>query len=218
MREAAKASVVKGRALYGTREEWLNAFLFHGSEEFQRVNAPLPAVRVSIGFTSKGLRGKAIGECWCKSCADDGVFEIFVNPNIQEPMRIADVVTHELVHAAVGIEAKHGRKFYAVATNLGLEGKMTATVGGPEWRRWAEPVVEALGRYPAGKFNPRASSLKPKQSTRMLKCECQECGFTFRTTAKWLDVSGRGLRKDWWLRCPVSNCNGVVEVEDSEQE
>ena len=33
-----------------------------------------------------------------------------------------------------------------------------------------------------------ASTAKPKQSTRLKKCECQECGYTVRVTQKWLDI------------------------------
>lgn len=33
-----------------------------------------------------------------------------------------------------------------------------------------------------------ASTAKPKQSTRLKKCECEECGYTVRVTQKWLDV------------------------------
>lgn len=32
------------------------------------------------------------------------------------------------------------------------------------------------------------STAKPKQSTRLKKCECGECGYTVRVTQKWLDV------------------------------
>lgn len=33
-----------------------------------------------------------------------------------------------------------------------------------------------------------ASTAKPKQTTRLKKCECQECGYTVRVTQKWLEV------------------------------
>ena len=29
-----------------------------------------------------------------------------------------------------------------------------------------------------------------KQSVRMLKCECQACGYTVRTARKWLETAG----------------------------
>ena len=41
-------------------------------------------------------------------------------------MRVAGIIAHELIHAAVGVE--HGDKgpFRAMAKGLGLEGRMTA--------------------------------------------------------------------------------------------
>ena len=38
------------------------------------------------------------------------------------------------------------------------------------------------------------SALKiAKQSTRLIKCECAECGYTMRTTTKWIETLGAPL-------------------------
>ena len=48
-----------------TRESWLNAVAQGMALLFEALDAPLPdRVRVAIGFTSRGAKGKAIGECW----------------------------------------------------------------------------------------------------------------------------------------------------------
>ena len=60
---------------------------------------------------------------------------------------------------------------------------MTATVAGPELRAQLEAISKTLGAYPHGKLT---KSGRKKQTTRMLKCECTECGFVCRTTKKWL--------------------------------
>lgn len=190
-----------------TREQWLNRFVAAARPVFEAAGYPIPVeVRVSVGFPSAGARGKSIGECWSKSASKDGHFEIFIHPTLGESARIADVLTHELVHAAVGLEAKHGPKFGACARALGLEGKLTATVAGPRWHAWADKVLKRLGPIPHASLSGR-SSAKPKQSTRLLKCECQDCGFTFRATRKWVESAGAGLR------CPDFTCEGVVTVE-----
>lgn len=44
-----------------------------------------------------------------------------------------------------------------------------------------------------------------KQKTRMLKCECAECGYTVRTARKWLEQAGAPL-------CPIEG-HGVMEHE-----
>src|SRR3546814_2433575 len=78
---------------------------------FEALEAPLPdRVRVAIGFTSAGAKGKAIGECWDNRLSADGHFEIFIRPDLAHapdamPAQIAAILAHELVHAAVGIPA-----------------------------------------------------------------------------------------------------------------
>ena len=69
--------------LHATREQWLNAFVRAARPVFTTVMAPLPDnVRVSVGFTGAGKRGKAIGECWSSQASADGHFEIFLKPTV----------------------------------------------------------------------------------------------------------------------------------------
>src|SRR3546814_1908187 len=66
-----------------TRESWLNAVAQGVAPLFEALDAPLPdRVRVAIGFTSRGAKGKAIGECWDKRLSADGNFEIFIRPDL----------------------------------------------------------------------------------------------------------------------------------------
>jgi hypothetical protein len=62
---------------------------------------------------------------------------------------------------------------------------MTATVAGPVLREWIESKIEALGEMPYGSLNLDG---RKKQSTRMIKVECVDCGYTLRTTQKWIAV------------------------------
>jgi hypothetical protein len=84
---------------------------------FQRLEAPLPAqLRIAIGFTSSGRRGRNIGECWDNQSSEDRHFEIFIRPDLGESkdlmsMQIAAILGHELVHAAVGVAAGHRKEF-----------------------------------------------------------------------------------------------------------
>lgn len=192
-------------ARFATREEWLNAFLAAARPHFERVGYPLrDNVRVSIGFPSGGMRGRAIGECWGSTSSADGHFEIFLRPSLNDDARVADVLTHEAVHAAVGLAAKHGGAFKRCAVALGLEGKMTATVAGARWREWALPILAELGPMPGAPLSEMHSG-KPKQTTRLIKCECDACGFSFRTTRKHLDANPNGLR------CPSHACDGEMK-------
>lgn len=189
-----------------TREEWLNNFIAKARPEFERAGAAIPKnVRASVGFPSTGRRSKRIGECWGTVSSTDGVFEIFLRPSLAGESRIADVLTHELIHAAVGLEAKHGPQFKRVATALGLTGKMTATIAGPDFHKWAKPVLKEIGKFPAAPMNDSAVTVEKKQTTRMIKCECDTCGIIFRTTRQ--NIEGR------MLRCPDVDCDGLVQVE-----
>lgn len=169
-----------------TREAWLLELV----EKLRPLyNGELPeAVRISTGFSSKGLRSKVIGECWNAKAAEDQVPHIFIHPGLGDSLEVAAVVAHELIHACRP-EAKHGPKFKAMALAIGLEGNMKATKAGARFVETALPILGEIGAYPHGRLKPLgASSNGPTQSTRMLKVSC-DCGYTVRTTQKWLDVA-----------------------------
>lgn len=183
-----------------TREQWLNKAAARMAPWFKAAGYPLPKVRISIGFTSSGMRGRSIGECWCNSASADGVFEIFIHPGQAESDRIADILAHELIHAAIGIKEGHGKLFRRLMRDIGLTGKATATVAGNLFReRWA-PIADRLGPIPHAALNSaeRPSTRKKKQATRVRKCECPTCGYVVRTTSKWLNAVGAPI-------CPADN-------------
>lgn len=199
---------VTGLSLFATREDWLNAFVDASRPVFAQAGYPLPdKIRVSVGFTSSGMRGRSIGECWNDTCSDDGHFEIFLKPTTQTPSRLADILTHELVHAAVGLEARHGKKFKACATAMGLEGKMTSTIAGKAWYVWALPILTRLGEMPYAPMTGGESTAKPKQKTNLLKVECNECGWLARVTMRWIEPYAT-------MRCPDPDCNGSLECQE----
>jgi hypothetical protein len=206
--EEPKASPVLGDLgeFKGTREEWLNAFMNEARPVFKQHGFELPEkVRVSVGFMFRNP--KAIGQCWHESASADGTREVFINPIIADSAHVADIVTHELCHTLFGPEEKHGKNFKAAAYGMGLEGKATATVAGDAWREWAFPILAKLGAFPHAAIDPASSGVK-KQTTRLLKCECEDCGFIFRATAKHVNAKS--------LRCPDFECEGVVRVDGGE--
>ncbi len=195
-------------AKYETREAWLNAFVMFARTDFARVNAALPEkVRVSVGFTSTGARSTRIGECWQDTASSDGYFEIFLKPTIENDARMADILTHELVHAAVGISAGHGAPFKRVCNALGLVGRMTSTVASSDWYKWALPILKELGPMPYGQLVDGVSTAKPKQKTNLLKVECDTCGFVARVTTKWIKPD---------MCCPDRDCGGAFNLASGE--
>lgn len=198
---------------YETREQWLHALAVQLRPTFKRIEAPLPKnIRMACGFTSHGSKSAAIGQCWAESASRDGSYEIMISPILDEPLRVADVLAHELAHAAVGIENGHNRVFGRVARELGLDGKLTATIAGDGFRALVGPMLSTLGPYPhaqlmpldllrggrpgdtpgKGAGAPRTSGPK-KQGTRLKKVTCNDCGYTARVTRTWLDKQGAPL-------------------------
>ncbi len=176
----------------GNRETWLNFMAARLAPTFAERGAPLPAqIRIAIGFPSTGSRGKRIGECWDKTASRDGSFEILIRPDIDAPTEAAAILTHELCHAAAGIEAGHGRPFKRIAEAMGLIGPMKSTTAGPEFLALVAPILADAGPLPHARLNLSGLTTKPKKQTaRMIKCTCGECGYVVRTSKKWIDEKG----------------------------
>lgn len=219
--------------IYGTREAWLGAFVALATPAYAAQGLAMPdKIRVSIGWPSSGIRSKTIGECWVREASGDGHAEIFVTPSLKDPERIAGVLTHELVHAIVGHDAKHGPVFKKAAVSMGLEGKMTATTEGPAWHAWADEVLHDLGPYPGSDLTGRIAGGKKKQTTRMLKVTCPHCGLTARLARKWIDAAkdvaqeamegeededGNPYEPAGLLRCPMPDHEEWLVIEEPEE-
>jgi hypothetical protein len=189
-----------------TREEWLRAAVDDLRPDFERVGRTVPEdLYISVGFPSKSALAKKnqrIGECWRGTCSADGKPHVFITPLLGDPVRVLDVLVHEMLHAT-GIMG-HGADFRRPALALGLTGKMTATTAGPDLEKRLHALANRLGV-----FQHRALVVNPadekKQSTRMLKATCEECEYVIRLTRKWADV---GL--------PTCCCGGEFHMEEKE--
>src|SRR5438105_3647929 len=139
--------------LHQTRAAWLNYVALCMAPIFEKLGAPLPAqLRIAIGFTSSGWRSRNIGECWDNQCSEDQHFEIFIRPDLSEskdlmPMQVAAILAHDLIHAAVGVAASHGKAFRRVARSIGLVGKWRRPQPGLNSRRLRSRYWEEPGRF-----------------------------------------------------------------------
>ncbi len=135
-----------------TREQWLAKLTTQLQPLFERAGYTIPPnVRSSCSFPSKSAtsrKNRRIGECWTDSASDDGTFEVFVSPTIADPMRVAGILAHELVHAAVGLACGHKGEFRRCAVGIGLTGPMTATSEGEVFTAFVAPLLAKLGAYP----------------------------------------------------------------------
>jgi hypothetical protein len=176
------------------RQQWLEHALGDLRGYFHKHGHDVPDnVRVSIGWPH-GTRGKkggadTIGQCWASIASSDKHYEIFIAPSQRDGARIVDILAHELIHVLAGHKAGHKGPFKQIAEAIGLTGAMTATIAGPAMVEFAKGVIAKRGAYPAGSLNHEKSGVK-KQGTRLIKCECDACGYIVRTTQKWIDDAG----------------------------
>lgn len=151
-----------------TREEWLeNASLLINEYILQPQEVSLPEnVKVSVGFPSGSQT--AIGQAWDKECSINGeTFFIFISPTLGEDMiNTLQVLAHECLHLAVGIDQKHGGEFKRVARRIGFEGKLTATyaVEGTPFYEQLQNILHKMekeyGPYP---HVPFVKKMKPRK-------------------------------------------------------
>jgi len=172
-----------------TREAWLNEALKHLNPWFKdRAGVEIPTdARVSVGFPGGGSARKRIGECWARSQSKDKVNEIFISPVLSDPIRMLDVLVHEVVHAVDDCQSGHKEEFKKIAVKAGLEGKMTATHAGEELKAELERIIGVLPPLTHGALD---LSNRKKQPTRLVKLECDSCGMIIRTTIKWIEQTG----------------------------
>lgn len=178
-------------AKHKTREQWLNAAVKLAISLFATSGKKVPVnLRVSCGFPSRnalGSKKRRIGECWSDKASEGKVFEIFISPVLSKPFEVFDTLVHEMVHATVGLECGHRGEFRVVATAVGLEGKMTSCGAGPELKKRINELLPKLGAYPHEKLDKMTNGRK-RDVCRLVKAACPACGYTIRTTRKWLEV------------------------------
>ena len=161
------------------REEWLTRAVGLLAEQvFAPVGLTLPPVRVSCSWPGGGSANKRIGECWTRASSAGAVNEIFISPRIAEPVAALDILTHELIHAIDDCKSGHKAPFTRLARTVGLEGKPTATHAGKALLAQLEAISAALGAYPHDRL--QGAGGRTKQTTRMLKWQCDECNSIWR--------------------------------------
>lgn len=191
------------------REDWLNIVAGKLAPLFAEQNKTIPSnLRISVGFPSRGalsLKERTVGQCFYTPASADQSFEIFISPVIGEGLRAADILVHELAHAVLPFGTKHNKVFWTLAQALGLTGKATATVAGPELTERLQVILADCEPYPHAALVPVVQV--KRQVNRMLKTTCPECGYLARVSKQWLEVGP-----------PVCPTHGVaLEPEDAEE-
>lgn len=208
------------------RETWLNALAEKMAPRFEELGKPIPRFRVAVGWTSAGKVSHVGGECWHSFHSADGVFEVLIAPILDENIKVAAVLCHELCHAAAGFKCGHKGEFATLMAAMGMVRPFTDSIPGPKFQEWVAPFLEEFGHIPHARIilhpdrapapegqdadeeeEGGSSNQRKKQGTRMLKACCEECGYTVRLSKKWA--------KDLGAVCPQ---HGSMEVEGLEEE
>lgn len=128
------------------REQWLVnvATLLRGWFSAQGYEIPL-RVRLGVGALT-GAR-HALGVCHARPDRD-GFQHITISPFVDDPVLVAAILVHELIHAVMPPDEIHGRRFATAARALGLEAPFTGVTPGPELSRHLASLVRRVGPYP----------------------------------------------------------------------
>jgi hypothetical protein len=128
------------------REQWLINLAVLLRPWFSHRGYEIP-LRVRLGVGALTSNPRTLGVCHAQRDRD-GFQHITISPFIDDPVVVASVLVHELIHAALPTDEVHGRRFQAAARSLGLEGRSTATVAGPDLRLHLQELIRRIGPYP----------------------------------------------------------------------
>jgi hypothetical protein len=184
---------------YQTREEWLTAAIEMFRPMFlTRANAVIPpVVRVSCGFPAGASVNRVVGQCLAQKVAKDGNHQVYINPILDEGEKVLACLSHELIHTVV-FDDGHSHKFQKIFKTLGHEGTALAIGVGELYGIELATMAEELGEYPhsgvvleeyvtpTGRTKKRMVNGPRVQTTRQMKVYCQDCGFQYYTSGKWI--------------------------------
>lgn len=188
------------------REDWLSEAVRLIRPWFADLGETLPEnIKISIGW-SKGAKGNAVGVCWPSRAAADGSTNIFMTPERGEEdvVQILGTIVHEMNHASDDCESQHKGHFAKLNRQLGFLGKPTSSAEKtPELIARLEELAGLLGPFPHAAVTPVGK--EKTQKTYMIKVS-HECGYTLRTTQKFLDIAVP--------TCPACGPDEAMEVEE----
>lgn len=153
---------------YKFREEWLmKAKDLLQKNIFRSWEFP-EGIKVSCGDLDK----KHLGCCFSKECSENQFTEIFISPSLKEETEVLGTLAHELIHAFLGNNKKHGKEFGKVAEEIGLLPPWRSTKESDRFKKDVSLFIEELGKYPHAKINRKTGSKQqPSPKSRMYVCK-----------------------------------------------
>jgi len=193
-----------------TAEEWYRGVVDEFRPMFKHTGYTVPDFDISSGFTNAGTRDtQVLGQCWSPGLSDKGRPHIFLNPRNTEPVLLTLTVLHEVIHATVGNEHHHRGEFARVALEMGFLHPLTHLKVDERLNEAAKGVAGRLGEFPRSAWGGRFK----RQSTRLIKCECNKCKSIFRASKSVIRAAGR-------LHCIRAECAGRVAawIQDEDED
>jgi len=159
------------------REDWLRRAVAPLTDLINATKlAEVPPVWISVGWPKGGGRGRGrlLGQCWRGTTSADGNPHVFVSPEVGPASEVLRIVTHELVHAAIGGESLHRGRFPVVASAVGLIAPWASSPAGPELGARLALLADELGPYPHAVLTeaPRLSASRAGSRLRAWRCPC----------------------------------------------
>ena len=168
-----------------TREQWLASLAQRSASLIARSIADggdeEPTLRLACGFPPATGRKKALADILPPTASEDFTAEIFVSPEVDDPLEVARLVIPLLVVAHSG-DYKRGARYREACNRLGL----TIPEHTPSW---LADRLEALGSYPHAQVTVPE---RTKQSTRLIKVVCthEHDAYIARVSRTTLDTFG----------------------------
>lgn len=162
-----------------TREDWLTQAMTEVRPFFELSGLNLATrVRLTCGFPSTARRTGAVAEVWASEASEDGTIEVLISPTLADPRSVFTTLLGALCRATDGAMSQKSDALTRALTVMLVPGG----VAGEGFDAQYGEIIAALGEYPHAALR---LTDRPKQSTRMLKAVCPQCGYTVRLTAKW---------------------------------
>lgn len=173
------------------------------AEAIKHFNLTVPVENIVVTIQSKG-RKQALGwfwsNRWTPGAKKTSLHEINLSAEHLREHNMGETLIHELAHAEnhhLNIAdtdktgRRHNKKFKDMAEKLGLVVTQSKSLGfaftdlGEPAKKFLDGIKFDRQLFELCRIEP---SSKTKEGTRLLKCQCPECGYVVRTTQKWLDV------------------------------
>lgn len=182
-------------AKHTTREGWLVAAINALDDEFFSSRGSKIPTKIQVACGWPKASRKAIGQCWSPSASADETTQMYISPTVDSPVKVLDILLHEMIHACVGCKEGHKGPFRIMAKSFGFAGKMTSTYAeeGSALEALLIGVADKLGHYPHAAMTKtdKAARVYPYKWSRLMSES--DNSYTVTISPRVMEAHGRPL-------------------------